>query len=277
MIHSQMTPQGRLPQVTTAWQDLVRGLSQWEVYGRLGWLDVKRRYRRTVLGPGWSVVNLALFTSALGMIGVGLWNQSAEAYLPFLTSGLVVWMLISTMMTEACAVFVNGANFVRQIKLNYSILVYALVWRNFIGFLHNLVVYVVVALIFPPIGIMSPATLLVVPGLALLLLNGAWIGLLLGLCCLRFRDIQQLVGTVIQISIFITPIFWPPEVLKGSSRAIFVAYNPLYHLIEVVRAPLIGQVPSALTYWAVLITTAVGWTVAYLAFSRFRKRIPYWS
>jgi ABC-type polysaccharide/polyol phosphate export permease len=45
----------------------------------------------------------------------------------------------------------------------------------------------------------------------------------------------------------------------------------------VVRAPLIGQVPSASTYWAVLITTAVGWTVAYLAFSRFRKRIPYWS
>jgi ABC-type polysaccharide/polyol phosphate export permease len=211
------------------------------------------------------------------MIGVGLWNQSAETYLPFLTSGLVVWMLISTMLTESCAVFVNGANFVRQIKLNYSILVYALVWRNFIGFLHNLVVYIVVALIFAPHSIISPAILLALPGLFLLLLNGAWIGLLLGLCCLRFRDIQQLVGTVIQIAIFITPIFWPPEVLKGSSRAIFVAYNPLYHLIEVVREPLIGQAPPLSTYCAVLIITVSGWTIAYLAYSRFRKRIPYWS
>jgi ABC-type polysaccharide/polyol phosphate export permease len=230
-----------------------------------------------VLGASWGVINLALFTSALGMIGAGLWNQTTETYLPFLTSGLVVWMLISTMMTESCAVFVNGANFVRQIKLNYSILVYALVWRNFIGFLHNLVVYLVVALVFAPRPLVDPVILLAVPGLLLVLLNGAWIALVLGLCCLRFRDIQQLVGTVIQISIFITPIFWPPEVLKGTSRAVFVAYNPIYHLIEVVRAPLIGQLPPLSSYYAVLILTAVGWIAAYLAFSRFRKRIPYWS
>ena len=277
MTVSEITSPRPLPLVTTASQDLVRGLSQWDVYGRLGWLDVKRRYRRTLLGPGWGVINLALFTAALGMIGAGLWNQSTETYLPFLTSGLVVWMLISTMMTESCSVFVNGANFVRQIKLNYSVLVYALVWRNFIGFLHNLVVYVGVALIFAPRSIMDPIILLAVPGLFLLLLNGAWIAVLLGLCCLRFRDIQQLVGTVIQISIFVTPIFWPPEVLKGTSRAVFVAYNPIYHLIEVVRAPLIGQVPPLLSYYAVFIITAIGWTAAYLAFARFRKRIPYWS
>lgn len=276
MTVSDATSQRPSPQVTTAWQDLVGGALQWDTYGRLGWLDIKRRYRRTVLGPVWGVVNLALFTAALGVIGVGLWDQTAATYLPYLTSGLVVWMLISTVTTEACAVFVNGANFVRQIKFNYSILVYALLWRNLIGFLHNLVVYIVVALVFAP-HVLGPTALLALPGLALVLLNGAWIALLLGLCCLRFRDIQQLVGTLMQIAIFITPIFWPPDVLKGTSRAIFVAFNPLYHLIEVVRAPLIGQLPPASSYAAALLVTLMGWTAAYLAFARFRKRIPYWS
>jgi len=262
--------------ITTANEDLARGLLRWELYGRLGWLDVKRRYRRTILGPLWGVINLGLLVAALGGIGAGLWQQEAKVYLPFLTSGLVVWMLISTMMTEACSVFLFGKNFVRQMRFDYSILVYALIWRNFITFLHNLLVYVFVVLVFAP-HLLGPVTLLAVPGIAIVLLNGAWMAFLLGTFCLRFRDIAQLVGTLIQISIFITPIFWPPGYLQGSYSAIFVSFNPLYHLIEIVRAPLIGQVPDASSYLAVLVITIAGWGAAYAVFSMFRRRLAYWS
>jgi ABC-type polysaccharide/polyol phosphate export permease len=264
------------PMITTAGADLVRGLSRWELYGRLGWLDVKRRYRRTILGPLWGVLNLGLLVAALGGIGTGLWQQEADAYLPFLTSGLVVWMLISTMTTEACTVFIFGQNFVRQMRFDYSILVYALIWRNLITFVHNLVVYAIVVLLFKP-QLLGGVTLLAVPGIAIVLLNGTWIALLLGTFCLRFRDIPQLVGTLIQISIFITPIFWPPSYLQGTYRSIFVSFNPLYYLIEIVRAPLIGQVPDASSYLAALVITTVGWAAAYVVFSMFRGRLTYWS
>jgi ABC-type polysaccharide/polyol phosphate export permease len=251
-------------------------LLNWELYGRLGWLDVKRRYRRTVLGPLWGVVNLGLFIAALGSIGVGLWKQDAEIYLPFLTSGLVLWVLFSAMITEGCTVFIHGQNFVRQMRFDYSILVYALVWRNLITFLHNLIIYFIVVLLFAP-HILRPSTLLAVPGVAFVLANGAWISLLLGICCMRFRDIQQLVTTLIQISIFITPIFWPPSLLEGTYRAIFVAYNPIYHLIEIARAPLINELPTASSYFAVLLMTIVGWTCAYAVFGLYRRRLSYWS
>jgi ABC-type polysaccharide/polyol phosphate export permease len=97
------------------------------------------------------------------------------------------------------------------------------------------------------------------------------------MCCLRFRDIQQLVAALIQVSIFITPIFWPADYLSGPFRMVFVTFNPLYHFIEIVRAPLIGIVPPASSYIAVLIMTAVGWLATYALFRVFRQRIAYWS
>jgi ABC-type polysaccharide/polyol phosphate export permease len=264
------------PLVTTAGKDLLRGLLSYRLYGHLGWLDIKRRYRRTVLGPVWGIVTVSIMIVTLGAIGVGLWHQSASVYLPFLTSGLLVWWLISTMLTEACTVFIYGQNFLRQVRLDYSILVYALVWRNVMTFFHNFPLYVVVMLIFAP-HLFGWTTLLAVPGILLLTLNGAWMTLLLGMWCLRYRDVQQLVSSLVQISIYVTPIFWPPSQLQEPFRSIFMTFNPLYHLIEIVRAPLIGQIPDRSSYIAVLIILAVGWSATYVLFRRFRGRLAYWS
>jgi ABC-type polysaccharide/polyol phosphate export permease len=264
------------PLATTAGEDILRGLLNFELYGRLGWLDIKRRYRRTALGPLWGMLTLAIMFATLGSVGVGLWNQSASVYLPFLLSGLLVWSLISTMLTESCTVFVHGQNFLRQVRFDYSILIYAMVWRNLMSFVHNLPLYVAVMLIFAP-SLIGWKVLLAVAGIALLMINGAWIALLLGMCCLRFRDVQQLVSSLVQISIFVTPIFWPPSQLHEPFRSIFVTFNPLYHLIEIVRAPLIGQVPELSSYVAVLIILVAGWSAAFVLFGRFRGRLAYWS
>jgi ABC-type polysaccharide/polyol phosphate export permease len=94
---------------------------------------------------------------------------------------------------------------------------------------------------------------------------------------MRFRDMQQLIASLVQISMFVTPIFWPPESLHGMGRRFFVDFNPLYHMIDIVRAPLIGNVPASESYIATLVVAVVGWAITYLAFSRFRRRLAYWS
>jgi ABC-type polysaccharide/polyol phosphate export permease len=264
------------PLARTAAQDLLGGLIKWRVVGRLGWLDIKRRYRRTVIGPFWSTVSLALFVGALGSIGVGLWKQSASEYIPFLAAGLVVWVMLSTIVTEACTLLISGQNLFRQMRFDYSALAYALVWRNFVVFMHNLLVYLICVAIFKP-SLLTWTAPLAIPGLALVMLNAVWIALFLGLLCLRFRDLQQLITNLITIAIFITPIFWPPDVLAGTHRFVFVTFNPVYHLIEVVRAPLVAKVPTLETYLAMLIITVVGWGMTYAFFNRFRRRIAYWS
>jgi ABC-type polysaccharide/polyol phosphate export permease len=261
----------------SALDDIFLGALRWDVWGRLGWLEIRRRYRRTVIGPFWSAISLAMFVVALGTVGSGLWNQQAGEYMTFLAAGFVVWVTLSSILVESCLMFVQSGNIFGQVQLKYSILAYALVWRNLITFAHNFVVYLILVIIFAP-QYLTSVTLLAIPGLALVMFNGIWIALLLGMLALRYRDIQQLVASVVQIAMFITPIFWPPAALQASGRsAIFVDYNPLYHFINVARAPLLGEIPSLLNYIVVFGCTIVGWTGAILIFAHFRKRIAYWK
>ena len=182
------------PLVITGGEDLLGGFCQWRLWGRLGWLEVRRRYSRTVIGPFWSAISLGMFVLALGSVGAGLWNRTAADYLPFLASGMVVWMMISTVVIESCSLFIAGNKLFREIQFSYSILIYALVWRNVIVFAHNVFVFLILLLLFGT-QLISPAMLLLVPGMALVLINCLWVSLILGMLCLRFRDVQQLIAS----------------------------------------------------------------------------------
>lgn len=260
----------------TAAGDLWHGLQRRELWGRLGWIDVRRRYKRTTIGPFWNSITLAVYVLSVGTVGAAIWHQNIYDYLPFLVSGMIVWTLVSTIIVESCNVFIAGQSLFRNIRFEYSILAYALVWRNFLVLLHNFVIYFLVALVLKP-SLFSATALLAIPGLALVLLNGVWLSLLFGIVCLRFRDVPPVISSALQIAMLITPLFWPAETLTGAKRLVFVEINPLYHVLDVVRAPLIGHVPEATSYGVVIAMTIAGWSLAYVVFKRFRKRIAYWS
>lgn len=256
--------------------DILKGLLHWRVWGRLGFLEIRRRYRRTVLGPFWSAIGLGMFVAALGSVGTGLWNRPVEEYVPFLAAGFVVWSMVAAILSEASSLYHGEGSKYGQVQLEYSLLAYALLWRNLIAFAHNLSLYVVVCLIFAP-HLLQPFALLAIPGLLLVLVNAAWVVLLLGMFALRFRDVSQFVSSVVNIAMFITPVFWLPDSLTGTKKFIFVTLNPLYHLIDVIRAPMLDRMPAKESYIFVLVLALFGWTLTYLVFSKFRKRIAYWS
>lgn len=259
----------------TPMQDLIAGLLQWRLWGRLGWLEVKRRYRRTVVGPFWTSVSLLVFVMVMSAVGSGLLSKETKEYLPFLLAGMVVWTLLSSIMQESSTVFISGAGLLRQMRFDYSILVYALLWRNLIVFFHNMIVYLAIFMVYAPQKL-TFLNLLALPGIFVLLLNGAWLATLVGMISSRFRDVQQMMQTLLQISMFITPLFWPPESLTGLRRIIFVGFNPLYHLLAIARDPLLGIVPRANNYIAASLVTIAGWTLTLYFYKRFRKRIAYW-
>jgi ABC-type polysaccharide/polyol phosphate export permease len=150
--------------------------------------------------------------------------------------------------------------------------VYRLVWRNLIIFGHNFVVFILVAFVF---GIWpGESGLLVLPGLLLIALNVMWIALLLGIICSRFRDVPLIVASIVQVIFFLTPILWQPSLLGQHPG--FVDMNPFYHLIELVRMPLLGHSPPLASWMTALVIGAIGWFGTFMLFSRFRKRITYW-
>jgi ABC-type polysaccharide/polyol phosphate export permease len=260
----------------SAADDLLRGIQKRELWGRLGWLDVRRRYRRTMIGPFWNSITLAVYVLTVGTVGAAIWHQDIYDYLPFLVSGMVVWTFVASIVTDSCTVFISGQSLFRNIRFDYSVLAYALVWRNFLVLLHNFAVYFLVVLALKP-SLLSVTALLALPGLALVLLNGVWVAMLLGIVCLRFRDVPPVISSALQIAMLITPLFWPADTLTGIKRFVFVELNPLYHVVDIVRGPLIGRIPEAVSYAVVIVMAIGGWWLTYAVFKRFRKRIAYWS
>jgi ABC-type polysaccharide/polyol phosphate export permease len=261
------------PQYNIILNDIAQGFSSWKLWTRYGYQEVKRRYRRTALGPFWSTTSLGVFIFALGVIWANLWHQDTKTYLPYLSSGMITWVMLSQMISEGCTVFVSGEGLIKQIRFPYTVLVFTLVWRNLIVFAHNMLIYAVVA-VWSKTPI-SPSTLLVLPGLAVICLNTTWLAILVGLLCTRFRDVAQIVTSVLQIVLFVTPIFYPKESL-GYSMQVFTEFNPIYQLIDVVRSPLLGKLPAAWSWEFGLIFAIAGWALTLYVYSLFRRRIAYW-
>jgi ABC-type polysaccharide/polyol phosphate export permease len=171
------------PQYAAAWNDLRRGLMEWPIWTRLGWQDVKRRYRRTMLGPFWATASLGMFIGGMVFIWAPLFKTSVTGYLPFLAAGMVAWTLISSLVNEGCTTYANGGNVITQLNFPYSILNYILVWRNIIVFFHNVLIVVIVNLALS-ISVGAHHVLLVILGLLIVAINGAWISVLLGIIAL---------------------------------------------------------------------------------------------
>lgn len=252
--------------------EIVGGLLQWRLWTLLAWQDIVQRYRRSFLGPFWLTLSMGIMVGTLGFLYGQLFKLDIPDYLPFLTLGFLVWGLISGIIADGTYVFISAENFIKQIKIPYLTFVFRIICRNFIIFGHNFVIYVGVALLFD----VRPGAwgLLAVPALALITVNSVWVALLLGLVCTRFRDVPQIVASLLQVAFFLTPIIWKPELLSG--RVLLIAGNPFFHFLELVRAPLLGQPPQALSWLVAVVLAVVGNAGTYLFFQRYRNRLAYW-
>jgi ABC-type polysaccharide/polyol phosphate export permease len=217
---------------------------------------------------------LALQIAAIGLLFGLLFEAELSEYMPFLASSLVLWNLILNSMNDSAIAYLQSERIIRQVRTPPSLPIVRVFGKNLIVFLHNSLILIVVALIF---GIWPGWYLLLsLFGLLLLAGNLAWIGTIIGIVSARYRDFPPIITTALTLSFYVTPVLWQPERLPESFRQVVVTYNPLYHLMEIVRAPLFGQVPDA-TSWAVaVVMIAIGGTVARFVSKRFGWRIAYW-
>ena len=269
----QMVIAEMVPQYAIAINDIATGIASYKMWGRLGWREIRRRYRRTTIGPFWGATSLAIFTVIIGLVWAQLWKQDPKIYLPYLTAGMILWIWLNTILCEGAGEFILNDALIKQLRIPYTLLVCTVLWRNSIVLGHNFLIYVLVCVYAGIIPTWN--TLLLIPGAILLCANILWITLALALMNARYRDIQYLVASILQVAMFVTPILWDRGRLSGPLSAL-VDYNPLYQYIEVMRAPLMGRAPEPWT-WIVMVASAIaGWAVTLYLFSRFRRRIPYW-
>jgi ABC-2 type transport system permease protein/lipopolysaccharide transport system permease protein len=255
-----------------ALHDLSAGFRRHELWRLVAWNEIRQHYHRSIIGPFWLTLSMAIMIAGLGVVYAKLWQTPVQAYLPHLAIGLVFWSLISAILLDGCQIFISKAGLIRQLHAPLSLYAYQMLFRNLIIFAHHLLIIVVV---LPLCGV-SPGwqAMLALPGLLLLAINGLWASLALGMLCARYRDVPQIMLSLVQILFFLTPVIWTAERL--TDYGLVLQLNPLHHLLELVRAPLLGRSP-ALESWIVASGLALaGSLLTALSFGRHRGRIAYW-
>lgn len=253
-------------------QDISAGLFGSFVWFYMAWQDIKQRYRRSTIGPFWITISTAIMLLGMGPLYGKLFNQEVGPYFQYVTVSFVVWILISSFINESCSSFVSAEAIIKNVRMPLVIHLLKVLAKNLMIFGHNILFVFVVLCFYPPERL--DVSLLALPGLFLLLVNLFWIGLILAIVCTRFRDVTQIINSLVQVALFMTPVMWKVDML-GSHR--YVAdWNFLYHFLEVVRAPMLGKFPSQLSWWVVSACAALGTVAALVFFSRFRSRIAYW-
>jgi ABC-2 type transport system permease protein/lipopolysaccharide transport system permease protein len=252
--------------------DIWDGWKRRALWMTIGLHDIRQRYRRSVLGPFWITLSTGIMIGALGLLYSQIFKVELADYLPFLAAGLFVWGVISNLVIEGCQAFTSSEHLIKQLSAPLSIYVYRVLWSNLLTALHNVWIFVLIAVwLQMPVGW---PVLLVVPALLVVMLNGLWVGLLLGLLSARFRDVPMIVGSVVQVMFFLTPVIWKPNMLPG--RTLLLDANPFYHFVQILRGPMLGEVPG-LEHWVVaLIVTVLGWVVALGFYTAYRWRLAYW-
>ena len=117
---------------------------------------------------------------------------------------------------------------------------------------------------------------LIIPGFTLLLLNISWASLFCGLVCSRYRDLPQMIANLLQVIFYLTPIVWMQSLLPGRFGLTLLNLNPIYHLIEIVRAPILGTTPSAMNWTVSIVMMILGWLLTLVFYGRYKSRIAFW-
>ena len=253
--------------------DVAAAARLWRLCWTLSWLDIKLRYRGSLLGPFWLTLSTAIMVGAMGGIYSTLFHMDLHEYLPFLVLSIVLWNFLGALIGDACVGFTSSEGMIRSVSLPFSMYATRIVIRNVLVLGHNVVV---IAAVFALLRIWPGVRmLLAVPAFAVWLVDGVAAAALLGALCARFRDIPPIVASVIQMAFFVTPVIWKPDLIGPAQKAL-LPLNPFYSMLAIVREPLLGQIPTAMTYLSAGVFSAALCIGGWLAFARVRGRIAFW-
>jgi ABC-type polysaccharide/polyol phosphate export permease len=263
---------GALFEVNMALRDLRASFQRIGLAWSLARHDIVSRYRGSILGPFWITLSMGLMVGGIGLLYARLFEISLRDFIPHVALGIVFFGLITGLVNEGCDTFVQASGMLSQTSLPMFTFVWRTLLRNLLNLAHHLVIVVGVLAVY---GYWKTANApLALAGLLLLILNATWASLLVGVTSARFRDVPQLVISVKQFAMFMTPVFWTAE--KFASRHAVLVFNPFNHMLSVVRDPLLGK-PVDPHSWTILVVMAVvGWALAFTVFTLTRRRIVHY-
>jgi lipopolysaccharide transport system permease protein len=255
-----------------AFADIVSGLSMYPVWSLLASQSIRQRYRRSTLGPLWMTISMAVQMATMGFLVTFLFSHSFQRFLPYLCLGIIFWSFYSTLLNEGAGTFLTYTTYIKAIKRPFTLYIAAMIYKSVLESAHHLVIYVIIAAVF--LVVPGKNTLWLLFTIPLALLNVGWSTLFLAIVSTRFRDVPMIIQSSLTVVFWLTPIIYFPEQL-GDKR-ILVDINPIAHMIDILRLPILNQPPTNLNLWVAIGMAIGGWYVTMKMFSRYRTRLTLW-
>ena len=253
----------RIWQLRYFWTSLVRN-------------DLRNRYRRSVLGIGWSLLHPILMTTVLCLVFCPLFHVDYRQFAPFLLAGLAFWNYLVCTATQGCHCFFQGESYIRQQAAPLAIYPLRTALGTAIHGMAALVVAIVFSWCMHGFGNL-PALVSLIPTLCLMFLLGWSLALCCGITNVIFQDTQHLVEVLFQILFYLTPIMYPAKTLTERNMEWLVKYNPLAAFLELLRAPILeGRFPPWSSYLTALGMVVVLLGLATWALTRLERRLIFY-
>jgi lipopolysaccharide transport system permease protein len=204
-----------------------------------------------------------------------LFHVNIKTYLPYLAASQIFWNFLSLLVSDGCTCFTSSESLVKGMRMPFTVHALRSVLRNTIILAHNVVIIAIVFLVMHES--VTWYALCTIPALLLWMVDGFAVALFFGAFCARFRDVPQIIASIMQIAFFLTPVMWTVGAIgHDRTRALVVQYNPFFYILELARAPLLGT-PIPLSHLAIVLGISLGLcAVSAVFFAKTRGRLAYW-
>jgi ABC-type polysaccharide/polyol phosphate export permease len=233
----------------------------------LAWSDMRHRYVRSLLGPFWMSIQMAIMVAVLGSAIGHLSNTNAIARLPMLALSLTAWTFLNGVVLDATTALQNSASLIKDRALPPIVFLLQAVFRQALFALHNAVVPLLLWLVL--VRSDAEGAVAALPGLVLFVAFTIGLSLVLGALATRFRDLKPIIESSLTLAFLASPIIWTPEMIDRGSTV--MRLNPLTHLFAVWREPLAtGHVAMTSVVYS-LVSVAVLAIASVVTIARLRK------
>lgn len=224
--------------------------------------DLRAKFRRSHLGLAWAIINPLMLTLLLALVMGTIFGSPVRDYAPFVFSGIIVWEFVVSSAIMGCTSLINSEGYIKQ--FNHPLAMYALRYvlvsgiNLALGFL-GLLVWV---LFWNPAHVVwVPFICLIVMPLYLLLV---WpLAIITSFVNTRFRDFSQLLVIVFQAIWYVSPVFIEPRIFQAANLEFLVEFNPVFHILNVLRKPMLeGQLPDMINFICLIVLALILWVLA---------------
>lgn len=236
-------------------------------------MDLRTRYRRSVLGMGWSLLQPICMTILFCTVFYKIFGEDPRTYGAYVLAGLAFWNFVLAVTVHSCQCFFHGEAYIRQYPTPLAIYPLRAMLGGAFHFSLALTVVIATSWLFNGFGNIVALPSLI-PTLLLLLVFGWSMALIMGFANVYFQDTQHLAEVVFQILFYATPIILKPDRMPSAKMQMILKLNPLTSFIDLIREPILyAKVPDLTTYATAGLTTLAVFSIATLTLTKLQSRL----